>query len=113
MPYQNDKMYIYNITTNINEEIKFDWLYWMKETFIPAMLASRKFKKAIISQVLVEEEMGGVTYSTQYFAENKTIVDNFIQNDLTDILAEHTKFRGSYVDFSTGLQVISEIDGEV
>lgn len=106
-------MYIYNITTNVSEEIKFDWLYWMKQTFIPAMLASGKFKKAVISQVLVEEEMGGVTYSTQYFAENKTIADSFIQNDLGGIMEEHTKFKGSYVDFSTGLQVISEIDGEV
>ncbi len=104
-------MYIYNITTNVSEEIKFDWLFWMKQTFIPAMLASGKFKKAIISQVLVDEEMGGVTYSTQYISESKTLVDNFIKNDLDEILAKHTQFRGSYVDFSTGLQVITEIDG--
>ncbi len=104
-------MYIYNITTNISEEIKFDWLYWMKQTFIPAMLASGKFKKAIISQVLVEEDMGGITYSTQYISENKTMVDSFVANELDEILSTHSKFKGSYVDFSTGLQVISEIDG--
>ncbi len=104
-------MYIYNITTNVNEEIKYDWLFWMKKTFIPAMIASGKFQKAIISQVLVEEDMGGVTYSTQYIAENKAVVDSFINEDLDRILKEHTQFRGSYVDFSTGLQVISEING--
>ncbi len=104
-------MYIYNITTNVGEEIKFDWLFWMKQTFIPAMLASGKFKKAIISQVLVEEDMGGVTYSTQYIAENKNLVNEFIENELDDVLKEHSRFRGSYVDFSTGLQVIAEIDG--
>jgi len=106
-------MYIYNVTTNVNDEIKFDWLFWMKQTFIPAMLASGKFKKAIISQVLVEEDMGGITYSTQYIAENKTFADHFIQNELEAVLTEHSKFKGSCVDFSTGLQVISQIDGEV
>ncbi|WP_029489563.1 DUF4286 family protein [Aquimarina agarivorans] len=101
-------MYIFNITTNISEEIEKDWLLWMNDTFIPNMIATNKFHKAIMTQVEVDEEMGGITYSTQYFTHSKTLLDRFFEEDQPSILQKHTKFRGQYVDFSTTLKVISE-----
>ena len=54
-------MYIYNVTMNIEESIQVQWLSWMKEVHIPEMLETGKFTKALMSQVLVEEQMGGIT----------------------------------------------------
>ena len=59
-------MYIYNVTINIQEGIQEKWLEWMKNEHIPEMLATGKFTKALMSRVMVEEEMGGFTYSVQY-----------------------------------------------
>ena len=59
-------MYIYNVTVNIEETIHDEWVRWMNEEHIPEMLATGKFTKALMTKVLVEEEMGGVTYSIQY-----------------------------------------------
>jgi len=101
-------MYILNITTNIANDIEQQWLLWMQDTFIPAMLATKKFNKALITQVQVEEEMGGVTYSTQYFAQNKKDVEAFYMENQNDLLAKHSKFKGMYVDFSTELEVINQ-----
>ncbi|WP_010180039.1 DUF4286 family protein [Aquimarina agarilytica] len=101
-------MYIFNITTNISEEIEKEWIAWMNDTFIPAMLATKKFSKALMTQVEVEEEMGGITYSTQYFTDSKTTLDTFFKEDQSNILQKHTKFRGQYVDFNTTLKVIIE-----
>jgi len=101
-------MYIYNITTNISEEVHKEWLVWMHETFIPAMLATKKFSKAIMTEVQIEEEMGGVTYSTQYFTESKEMLKQFEQEDQIKLLSEHSKYRGQYVDFSTELKVINQ-----
>ena len=52
-------MYIYNVTTNVDASIHQEWLKWMKEEHIPNMLSLGKFTNAKMSQVMVEEEMGG------------------------------------------------------
>ena len=101
-------MYIYNITTNVSEKIHLKWLEWMNETFIPAMLATKKFTKALITEVLVDEDMGGITYSTQYFFENEEDIEIFTNEFQEKILATHTNFKGMYVDFSTKLKVVKE-----
>lgn len=101
-------MYIYNITTNVSEEIHKEWLLWMHQIFIPAMLNTKKFSKAIMTEVQIEEEMGGVTYSTQYFTESKEMLVQFEKEDQVNLLSAHNKFRGQYVDFSTELKVINE-----
>ena len=56
-------MYIYNVTINVENAIHLQWLDWMKNSHIPAMLATNKFSKALMTKVMVEEEMGGITYS--------------------------------------------------
>ena len=35
-------MYIYNVTTNIDESVHDEWLHWMKEIHIPDVLATGK-----------------------------------------------------------------------
>ena len=56
-------MIIYNVTTNIHESVHDQWLKWMQEKHIPEILATQKFSSARIVKVLVNEEMGGITYS--------------------------------------------------
>lgn len=101
-------MYILNITTNIANDIESQWLKWMQNTFIPAMLATKKFNKALLTKVQIEEEMGGITYSTQYFALDKKDIEAYYKENQNDILAKHSKFRGMYVDFSTELEVVNQ-----
>ena len=74
-------MYIYNVTTNVDESIHDEWLNWMKSKHIPAMLATGKFTVAKMSQVLIEEEMGGVTYAVQYTTEDKTTLEQYYIED--------------------------------
>ena len=59
-------MYIYNVTTNIDEAAHDQWLEWMNKTHIPEVLATGKFLNAKMCRVLIEEEMGGRTYSVQF-----------------------------------------------
>src|SRR5690606_2651872 len=64
-------MYIYNVTVNVEEAVHQQWLQWMKEIYIPEMLKTDLFAKARILRVLVDEEMGGLTFSVQYYAKDK------------------------------------------
>ena len=69
-------MYIYNVTTNIDAAVHDEWLNWIK-THITEVLNTGKFTSAKLTEVLVEEEMGGQTYSIQYAANTREDLENY------------------------------------
>lgn len=101
-------MYIYNETSNIDESIHDQWLAWIKQ-HIPQVLATGKFKKATLTQVLVDEEMGGVTYSVQYRSHSREALDDFLKHDAEALQREAFKLFGNNVlSFRTELRIIDE-----
>ncbi len=102
-------MYIYNVTTNVAEEIHDKWLHWMKEKHIPDMLKTGKFSKAKISQVLIEEEMGGTTYAVQYTTDSLETLEKYYEQDAEKLRNEALHlFKDNIVAFRTELKVINE-----
>jgi len=102
-------MYIYNVTTNVAEEIHDQWLQWMKQKHIPNMLATGKFINAKMCQVLIDEEMGGVTYAVQYTTESKDILEAYYNENATKLREEAMQLFGDkIVAFRTELKVITE-----
>jgi len=101
-------MYIYNVTINIEESIHDRWLQWMQTEHIPAMLATGKFSKALITRVVVEEEMGGITYSIQYTTDSKATLQKYYSENAPQLRAQSKPFEGKFVAFHTELEVIGE-----
>jgi Domain of unknown function (DUF4286) len=103
-------MILYNITSNIHESIEDKWLFWMKETHIPEMLGTGKFTAAKLLKVLVEEEMGGVTYAVQYTANNKADLAQYhIENESVMQQKVVSLFGDKVLSFQTELEVITEM----
>lgn len=101
-------MYIYNVTLNIDESIHEEWLEWIKE-HIPQVLSTGKFEKATLTRVLVEEEMGGVTYSVQYKTNSREALDAYYKEDADRLRNEGLKrFADKVLSFRTELQIIDE-----
>lgn len=101
-------MIIYNVTLNIDESIHEEWLSWIKE-HIPQVLATGKFKKAKLTKVLVEEELGGVTYSVQYTAFSRESLDAYYKEDAERLRQEGLKyFADKMLAFRTELEIIDE-----
>jgi hypothetical protein len=102
-------MIIYNVTSNVHDSIHEEWLHWMQHTHIPEMIATGKFTKARLVKVLIEEEMGGTTYSVQFYTDSKATLDKYYEED-ADRLRQHTrvKFGDHVVSFRTELQFISD-----
>lgn len=101
-------MIIYNVTTNIHESIHDQWLNWMQEKHIPEILATKTFSSARIVKVLIEEEMGGVTYSVQYFADSKENLEKYYQEHQAQFQQEALElFADKMLSFRTELEVIS------
>lgn len=102
-------MIIYNVTSNIDESIHTDWLTWMKEEHIPQVLATGKFEKATLVRVLVEEDMGGVTYSVQYKTNSREALEGYYKEHAPKLRAEGLKkFADKVLSFRTELQIIDE-----
>ena len=101
-------MYIYNVTINIDDDVKDEWLTWM-ETHILDVLNTGKFVAAKLTQVLVEEEMGGTTYSVQYSAKTKEDLQNYYKEDAKRLRGDGLrKFDDKMVAFRTELRLIKE-----
>lgn len=101
-------MYIYNVTINVDEIIHAEWLIWM-ETHILDVLNTGKFISAKFTEVLVEEDMGGKTYSVQYTANSKEDINLYQKEDASSLQAEGLKrFGDKMLAFRTELRLIKE-----
>lgn len=101
-------MYIYNVTVNIDDSIHDEWLLWIKE-HIPQVLSTGKFEKATLTKVLVEEDMGGQTYSIQYRTYSREALDAYYREDADKLRTEGMKkFADKTLAFRTELQIIDE-----
>lgn len=102
-------MYVYNITTNIQETEEQKWIAWMQDIHIPEMLETGRFLSAKMCKVLVEEDMGGVTYSVQYMAETADAIADYLEKEA--ILMKNkmnSKFAGQFVYFETEMKLINK-----
>jgi phosphoribosylamine-glycine ligase len=102
-------MILYNVTVNIHESVQDQWLQWMQQTRIPAILATGKFSSAKIVKVLIEEEMGGTTYSIQFTTDSKATLDMYYAEDAPRFRQESYQLFGEkMLAFRTELELISE-----
>ena len=101
-------MYTYNVTINIDDTVLKEWLAWM-EKHIQEVLNTGKFASAKFTQVLVEEEMGGSTFSVQFTANTKEDLEDYYREDSERLQKEGlSKFADKMLTFRTELKVIKE-----
>ncbi|TBV25150.1 DUF4286 domain-containing protein [Meridianimaribacter sp. CL38] len=101
-------MIIYNVTVNIDKSIHEEWLNWIKN-HIALVLATGHFTEAKLTKVLIEEEMGGTTYSIQYRAKSRTDLEDYYNNHADALRQDGLKrFADKMLAFRTELEVIDE-----
>jgi phosphoribosylamine-glycine ligase len=84
-------------------------MIWMQHKHIPEMLATGKFVSAKMARVLIEEEMGGTTYSVQYITDSKETLEKYYLEDAPKLREEGVKLFGDkMLSFRTELELISE-----
>jgi phosphoribosylamine-glycine ligase len=102
-------MIIYNVTINIHESVHDQWMQWMQTKHIADVLATGKFSSARIVRVLIEEEMGGTTYSIQYTTDSKETLQKYYDEDAPRLREEGLALFGDkMLAFRTELELISE-----
>ena len=84
-------MIIYNVTINIEDDVHDQWLLWMRDKHIPDMLATGKFTHAKMAKILVEEDLGGTSYSVQYTCPDKKTLEAYYQENAETLRADGLK----------------------
>lgn len=99
-------MIIYNVTVNIENDVREEWLQWMKEKHIPDVMQTGYFIENKVCKVLVDEEQG-TTYSIQYLCESMEKLQEYQQQHSPRLQKEHAdKYANKYVAFRTLLEVV-------
>ncbi len=99
-------MIIYNVTVNIENDVREEWLQWMKEKHIPDVMGTGYFLESKICKVLVDEEQG-TTYSIQYTCENMSKLEEYQREDSPRLQKEHgDKYAEKFVAFRTLLEIV-------
>ncbi len=103
-------MILYNVTVNIDFDVEEEWRTWMKDVHIPDVMSTGLFSQNKFYKLLGEvPEANGATYSIQYFAQNITDVNNYLENHAPKLIQEHmAKYKNKHVSFRTLLQEVIE-----
>jgi hypothetical protein len=70
-------MYIYNVTTQLAENLREAWLQWMQEEHIPELLSTGHFTHHRITRLLEPHEPGMVTFAVQYFCNSLDTYEHY------------------------------------
>ncbi len=100
-------MIIYNVTVNVEKEIEHEWINWMKETHIPAIISTGYFNSYKMLRLLNETEGEGVTYAIQYHSETLDNLEKYMSEEAPRLRDEHfSKFQNRCVSFRTFLETV-------
>ena len=99
-------MIIYNITFNVEDETKDEWMNWIKKEFVPAMTKSGLLKNPQLRELLIDEQQG-TSYALQFEADSLNDLDIFKKEELFDLLSSvREKFGEKVVFFPTEMKII-------
>ena len=100
-------MIVYNVTTKVTHAISQSWLHWIKEEHIPAMISTGCFTHATVMELLEIDDSEGPTYIVQYFADSKSLYNNYIDRHATNMRQQTiAKWGDQFIAFRSVMQVI-------
>lgn len=101
-------MIVYNVTIKITDAIHEAWLLWLKEEHVPEVVQTGCFTEATILRLLEVDDAEGPTYTVQYFAESKSLYNQYIEKH-AGILRQKSfdKWGDQFIAFRSVMQVVN------
>jgi hypothetical protein len=100
-------MLLYNETIGIDKDSEQEWLTWMKDIYMPAMMSTGVFTDCKIYRILHENDDGSISYSTQYFAKSIDQIQQYLDVHAPNMVEGlRQKFANKHVVFRTLLEEV-------
>ena len=99
---------VYNVTNKVTHQIHKEWLQWMKQIHIPAVLATGCFLDATILKVSEVDDEEGPTYAIQYYATREQEYERYVQEFSTSLRQDTiNKWGDQFIAFRTIMEVVN------
>jgi hypothetical protein len=100
-------MLLFNETVGVDKDIETEWLVWMKEKHIPAVMKTGMFVSSKIYKVLHDQDDGTTSYSVQYIAKSIDHIQQYLEVFAPVLAEEHRqRFLNKHVAFRTLLEEV-------
>ncbi|HTI12375.1 MAG TPA: DUF4286 family protein [Puia sp.] len=99
-------MIVYNVTIKVNWKILEEWLAWVLEREIPAVLGSGLFESYRFFRLLEQDEEEGPTFVVQYFT---LTLENYQQYMLEFAPARQEESRNKWGDGTIAFRTIMSL----
>ena len=100
-------MLLYNVTVGIDKDSEAEWLQYMRDRHIKAVLDTGLFVSYKLYKVLHDQDDGTISYSVQYFAKTIEDVHQYLETFAPALIEEHRrKFHNRHVAFRTLLEEV-------
>ena len=101
-------MIIYNVTIKVEKGIAAEWLQWLKEEHIPAIVDTGCFTHATILHLVDADDEEGITYAVQYHAASKVLYNRYIEQFADSMRKQgKDKWGDKFVAFRTLMEVVN------
>ena len=102
-------MILYNVTVKIDSSLKTDWLKWMREVHIPAVMQTGCFTGQSLLRLRYPKDDEGLTFAIQYSCENMEQLEEYHRTHAAGLQREHKERYGERaVAFRTILERLDE-----
>ncbi len=105
---QQETALIYNVTNKVSHSIHKEWLKWMQEHHIPAVLSTGCFFKATVLRLKEIDDEEGPTYAIQYHAATENDYERYLAGFSAALRQEALdKWGSQFIAFRTVMQVVN------
>ncbi len=102
-------MLLYNVTVGIDQNSEEEWLQYIKETHIKAVMDTGMFLSHKMYKVLHDTEDGTISYSIQYFAKDISDIQEYLERFAPSLVEDHRqRFQNRHVTFMTLLEEVNK-----
>ncbi|MBA2500954.1 MAG: DUF4286 family protein [Chitinophagaceae bacterium] len=99
---------IYNITMQVEKQLLDEWLIWIQQEHIPAMMGTGCFIKHQLLKLMSSPENDDPTFAIQYFASTIFKFNQFESQYLDQLLKKISeKWNTGIVFYTTNLEIVN------
>ena len=100
-------MFIYSITTKVDNSVVDDWMKWQREEHIPDIMATGLFSDHKFFRLLNQDDSGGSTFVIQYHTNSKENYERYIREHAPGLRDKAFKIWGDrFIAFRSLLQSV-------
>lgn len=95
----------YNVSIHLDPEIESDWVKWMQEVHLPAMMATGCFERFHFSRLIDPPADDHVIYVAQYLAYDLQALENYYSKFSEDLRTDAiNRWQNQFLVFRTVAQ---------